>query len=260
MAGSKPAALPLGDTPASVRTRGKARGRASYSRISRAARPPAARAAATYSGRAPRSSSSGPGRGPPCARHRSPLAHAANTQDPVPVSRAGANRPSQSSASATAGNLARTTGSQSLRPPDSKKARIVMQGGISCQFRALEDLPGARRRPRDGSSRTRPRAARRGSAAPPPLPPRRKNPEQKQAHPRPAAGPSAASSSSDSPQPHRLLSASEHRRRIRAAPAQAPAQGDALGHPQARPARRPGRAPSAPAPPAPTRSSSADTP
>ena len=42
---------------------------------------------------------------------------AANTHAPVPVSRAGANRASQSSASATSGKRVRTTLSQSLRPP-----------------------------------------------------------------------------------------------------------------------------------------------
>src|SRR6185295_20387688 len=47
-------------------------------------------------------------------------------QDPVPVIRAGACRPSQSNASATAGNRARTTASQSFRPPVSKKPRIVV--------------------------------------------------------------------------------------------------------------------------------------
>src|SRR5688572_10619092 len=52
----------------------------------------------------------------------------ANTQEPVPVSRAGACRPSQSSASPTAGNRARTTASQSFRPPVSKKPRIVVGG------------------------------------------------------------------------------------------------------------------------------------
>ena len=56
------------------------------------------------------------------------LATDAKMHEPVPVRRAGAYRPSQSSASATSGQCARTTGSQSLRPPDSKKARIVMMG------------------------------------------------------------------------------------------------------------------------------------
>src|SRR6185437_10672534 len=56
------------------------------------------------------------------------LAHRAKMQEPVPVNRAGARRASQSSASATSGYIARTTGSQSFRPPDSKKARIVMRG------------------------------------------------------------------------------------------------------------------------------------
>ena len=49
-------------------------------------------------------------------------------RSPVPVSRAGACRASQSNASATAGKRARTTASQSFRPPVSKKPRIVVGG------------------------------------------------------------------------------------------------------------------------------------
>jgi integrase len=52
----------------------------------------------------------------------------ANTHAPVPVRRAAPNRASQSSASATSGKRARTTLSQSLRPPVWKRARIVIFG------------------------------------------------------------------------------------------------------------------------------------
>src|SRR6184192_1702174 len=56
------------------------------------------------------------------------LSKAVKTHEPVPVRCAGATRESHSSASATSGERERTTASQSLRPPDSKKARIVMRG------------------------------------------------------------------------------------------------------------------------------------
>ena len=46
------------------------------------------------------------------------------------MSRAGACRASQSSASPTAGKRARTTASQSFRPPVSKKPRIVVGGEL----------------------------------------------------------------------------------------------------------------------------------
>src|SRR6185437_16993318 len=64
------------------------------------------------------------------------VAHEAKIQEPVPVSRAGAYRDSQSRAAATSGLRARTTDSQSLRPPASKKARIVMRG----EFRVKSGL------------------------------------------------------------------------------------------------------------------------
>src|SRR5438067_1540371 len=76
------------------------------------------------------------------------LSNAVKTHEPVPVRRAGARRESHSSASATSGERERTTASQSLRPPDSKKARIVMRGefrvnsGLWNTSRVLTATPG----------------------------------------------------------------------------------------------------------------------
>src|SRR5947199_4155637 len=76
------------------------------------------------------------------------LSNAVKTHEPVPVRRAGATRESHSSASATSGERERTTASQSLRPPDSKKARIVMRGefrvnsGLWNTSRVLTATPG----------------------------------------------------------------------------------------------------------------------
>src|SRR5690348_2223193 len=76
------------------------------------------------------------------------VAQDAKIQEPVPVSRAGAYRDNQSSAAATSGQRARTTGSQSLRPAASKKARIVMRGefrvnsGLWKTSRVLTPTPG----------------------------------------------------------------------------------------------------------------------
>src|SRR5205085_5042830 len=76
------------------------------------------------------------------------LSNAVKTHEPVPVRCAGATRESHSSASATSGERERTTASQSLRPPDSKKARIVMRGefrvnsGLWNTSRVLTATPG----------------------------------------------------------------------------------------------------------------------
>src|ERR1700730_6114143 len=118
MAGSKPAALPLGDTPASVRPRGELAG----AHLTAASGLPPVLEAFVH------------GRGVQALSHEAhpaighPRPHALDAPDRGPVKRPGENRASHSSASATCGARARTTGSQSLRPPDSKKARIVMRG------------------------------------------------------------------------------------------------------------------------------------
>src|SRR3972149_331344 len=56
------------------------------------------------------------------------LLNPANTQAPVPVSLAPAYCSNQSKTAATSGYRRRTTGSQSLCPPDFRKSRIVIAG------------------------------------------------------------------------------------------------------------------------------------
>src|SRR6202046_2613672 len=110
MAGSKPAALPLGDTPME----------STISELARADSQPVANLSSkgeSFNPRAKNASSSG-GNFRTISSPSSIVSTAKKTQAPVPVRRAGPYCDSQSSARATSGNRRRTTPKQSFRPPD----------------------------------------------------------------------------------------------------------------------------------------------
>ena len=126
MAGSKPAALPLGDTPTE-----------------------AARARVSYSTPARRISSSDPALERQGRAHPPRVANAANMHEPVPVKRARRRLRKP---------LERLRHFRIARPHHRlaivaaarfEKAAYCDEGGISCQFRGLEYLGGA-----DGDART----------------------------------------------------------------------------------------------------------
>ncbi len=166
MAGSKPAALPLGDTPANqLSQRSAAHAAASdpdrgLRSCSNSVRNPL-RNAARASSFALEAGEDAAARYPSVAR--------------LPAQPCDRNcASSQSSAAATSRIARRTTGSQSL--PGlvyGEKARIVMRRRISCQFRGLEDLGST-----DGDSRVDhqkpPLAAGTWTAAAPRVPPPRR--------------------------------------------------------------------------------------
>src|ERR1700735_3598970 len=109
MAGSKPAALPLGDTPTWKKTDDP----------HQPGRNPASKGE-SFSPRARKPSNSGGTlRIISCARSK--VSQAKKTQAPVPVRRAEPKTDSQSSACATSGYRRRTTPKQSFLPPDARK-------------------------------------------------------------------------------------------------------------------------------------------
>ena len=201
MAGSKPAALPLGDTP--LRTRQRPCRRIGPARAG------CSRPAASGRGRGPRNPSSAPAapRAPPARHPRRRIA--ANTQLPVPVSRAGRDPPEPvERLGAPAGARRRTTGSQSLRPPACQETANCDGGGIPCQFRGLKHLRRADGR-RPGRTTAKPGSGRsRGvSRSPTPSRPGRTARGRTPARRRPGRSPSSASASGARPRPQSSLSA-----------------------------------------------------
>ncbi len=146
------------------------------------------------------------GNRPSTSRARASSGSAAKTHEPVPVSRAGANCPSQSSASATAGKRRRTTGSQSLRPPASRKPRIVIAGESLVNSGALNTsavltVASGRTSRKTGSGRSS------GVNCSPTPSPHAARPWTNTGTSAPSARPSCASSSGVLPSPHNRLRA-----------------------------------------------------
>jgi len=168
------------------------------------------------------------------------LSQAANTHEPVPVSLAGAKRPSQSSASPTSGQSRRTTGSQSLRPPRLKKGAYCDEGGISCQFRVLEHLMSAHGAARVNDQIPPLGQLDGGQPLADPLPPGRETSNENRyiRSQRPRKGGKVRRGETAVPE---LIQGKERGRRIGASPAEAPSLRDALQHPQVRPERRAAR-------------------
>ena len=121
MAGSKPAALPLGDTPTRKST---------VSDLLAGLHQPADNLSNKGESFNPctKNASIPGGTSRRICAPRSMESHSTKTQAPVPVNRAGPWTDSQSSACATSGYRCRTTPTQSFRPPEARKPLIVMGG------------------------------------------------------------------------------------------------------------------------------------
>ena len=179
MAGSKPAALPLGDTPANLPPHRPY----SISMQRRAIHSAGHEAAPCDPARAPR-----------CRSASAALANAANTHDPRPRQprRREAPQPLQRRADL---RVARAHHRLEVVPATPfEKAAYCDEGRISCQFRGLEYFARCPPRPRDAAGQTSAPAAPRASAAPRAPRPRPMSPRTKTGTSAPSSAPSSASS------------------------------------------------------------------
>ena len=167
------------------------------------------------------------------------------------MSRAGACRPSQSSASPTAGNRARTTASQSFRPPVSKKPRIVVGGEFRVNSGAWNTEAVGTPTPGKITTYQESDPSETGVSCSPIPSPQADLPATKMGTSAPNVAPIAANCAEVEPDAPNLVQRHQHGGGIRATPAQPAAHGNSLLHGDFGPQRSAVTPVSAPGPPGP---------